>query len=289
MIEHALAGQSYAFFLLLAVVVGTAVSIDSARRSGFRIAPLAGVLAGMAVAGVLGCKLYAVVERGGGLHGLAWELGHGYRYPGGVAAASLALPVLWMLLRPPVSLAGLADLCAPSVGIAVAVMRIGCLIDGCCYGSPSSLPWAIRFPAHSPAWNAHLKAGLIDAHAAWSLPVHPLQVYFGLASLGTALFLLWFRRRRAYEGQLALLFLAIDGGAKLLLELLRYQSQPHLQWMALGMMASGVMGLLSVAGLRARRARELASGRRASGPSGAAPIPPGGGTVPGLMGRGFRP
>ena len=40
----------------------------------------------------------------------------------------------------------MADILAPSVALGYAVGRIGCLLNGCCFGRACELPWAIRFP-----------------------------------------------------------------------------------------------------------------------------------------------
>jgi phosphatidylglycerol:prolipoprotein diacylglycerol transferase len=46
----------------------------------------------------------------------------------------------------------LADLIAPGVVLGVALGRVGCFLNGCCYGGPCELPWAAEFPFPSPAY-----------------------------------------------------------------------------------------------------------------------------------------
>jgi phosphatidylglycerol:prolipoprotein diacylglycerol transferase len=46
----------------------------------------------------------------------------------------------------------LADLIAPSLLVGLALGRIGCLLNGCCYGGASDLPWAVHFPRNSPPY-----------------------------------------------------------------------------------------------------------------------------------------
>ncbi|MEY4916408.1 MAG: Phosphatidylglycerol--prolipoprotein diacylglyceryl transferase, partial [Verrucomicrobiota bacterium] len=41
----------------------------------------------------------------------------------------------------------IADILAPSIALGSVFGRIGCLMNGCCYGYPCDLPWAIHFPA----------------------------------------------------------------------------------------------------------------------------------------------
>jgi len=94
-----------------------------------------------------------------------------------------------------------AELATVPLGLALMVARLGCLLAGCDYGKVSSLPWAIRFPAHSPAWQDHLRAGLVPASRAASLAVHPTQLYE--AGLGLAIAVMApmvARRREAHRG-----------------------------------------------------------------------------------------
>ena len=73
-----------------------------------------------------------------------------------------------------------ADVAAPSVVLGTAITRVGCLLFGCDFGGRSNLPWAIRFPQHSPAWNRHVELYQLPRAAEWSFPVHPTQIYESL-------------------------------------------------------------------------------------------------------------
>ena len=44
----------------------------------------------------------------------------------------------------------IADVLAPSIALGSVFGRIGCLLNGCCYGRACNLPWAISFPADNP-------------------------------------------------------------------------------------------------------------------------------------------
>jgi phosphatidylglycerol:prolipoprotein diacylglycerol transferase len=242
----------YPTFLLLSCVAGTAATLYLVARSGLPTRRLAVLLLLTGVGAVAGAKLYGIVERGGGWHGLGWEIGTGYRYPGAVVAVLLVLPLLRRMMLADVSLLALGDCAVAGVGVPIAVMRIGCFLAGCCFGVPSSLPWAVEFPIGSPAWSAQVRARLIDGHVTASLPVHPLELYFGLAALGVMAVLLRFRARQRYEGQLILVFFVLDGAAKFLLEFLRFDYAAHLQWMAIG---PAVMAALMLAAVRAAHRR----------------------------------
>ncbi len=61
------------------------------------------------------------------------------------AIAVGTLYILWYCRRKKLPFFKVADLVAPSFAIGYAIGRIGCFMNGCCYGVPSNLPWAVRF------------------------------------------------------------------------------------------------------------------------------------------------
>ena len=56
-------------------------------------------------------------------------------------------------------LLAMADLITPSMLLGLAIGRIGCLLNGCCFGAVCDHAWAIQFPAGSPAYFAQAQRG----------------------------------------------------------------------------------------------------------------------------------
>jgi len=76
------------------------------------------------------------------------------------------------------------DVMAPSIALGIALGRLGCFLNGCCYGDLCETPHlGVRFPAQSAPWYDQLKAGQITEAAPRSLPVHPTQLYSALDGL----------------------------------------------------------------------------------------------------------
>ena len=69
------------------------------------------------------------------------------------------------------------DHLAIALPMALAVSRLGCLMAGCCFGSPTTLPLGIKYAAGSQAWQSQLIQGLISDNDHCSLAVHPVQLY----------------------------------------------------------------------------------------------------------------
>lgn len=64
------------------------------------------------------------------------------------------------------SLLLITDLSVPSLFIGSTIGRLGCFFNGCCYGAPSSVPWAVSFNRILP-----------------TPPSHPVQLYESALSL----------------------------------------------------------------------------------------------------------
>jgi phosphatidylglycerol:prolipoprotein diacylglycerol transferase len=104
-----------------------------------------------------------------------------------------------------------ADLCAPWIAFGLALTRVGCFLNGCCFGKVTNVPWAVRFPIGSPAWESQRDAHLI-ANGAATLPVHPTEIYLALLNLLTFVALYFIiRRRKHFDGQVFAWLLILKG------------------------------------------------------------------------------
>lgn len=107
----------------------------------------------------------------------------------------------------------LADLVAPSVILGQAIGRVGCFLNGCCFGVPTGSIFGMRFP----------KDSLPDIAFA-GLPVHPTQLY-ELALDLAGFFILWsMRRKLRFDGGLFLIYLMMYSIIRLMVSGLRGDS-----------------------------------------------------------------
>lgn len=168
---------------------------------------------------------------------------------GGLIAALLA-PAIYLRRRPG-AVAAFFDRAVIPMGIAFAFVRVGCFLEGCDYGRPTALRWGVRFPPGSIAARAHAAAGWVP-EGAFSLPVHPTELYeslLGLAALGFALPVLL--RRRERDGRAFVLWMSVYAVGRFALEFLRadadrgiYAGLSSAQWVSLGILAALAVGVL---------------------------------------------
>lgn len=128
------------------------------------------------------------------------------------------------------------DAAAPALGVLVAGGRLGCLVAGCCHGKPSA--WGLAYPPGTPAFDEHVRRGLVGARAPSSLATWPAPAFEAL--VGAALVCVGLRARRGGAFALVLGGYAL---ARLGLEALRDDPRPRLgpltlaQWLALAVLA----------------------------------------------------
>jgi len=144
----------------------------------------------------------------------------------------------------------LGDVAMPSVFLGMAFGRLGCLLNGCCFGDRCELPWAIQFPAQSVPFNVLVNRGFLDPQAAASLPLHPTQIYSSINALVlAAITATYFRSRPRHGAVLAVGFVAYPI-SRLVIERLRGDEMGQFgtsltiaQWVSLGVSACSLIYL----------------------------------------------
>ncbi len=199
----------YAFLQAIAMVLGLYLMIRQAEKTGLDSQSV--FRAGLMTVGfaLLSARFYIVFQdlnyyiRQPGEILQYWKGGTASfgAYIGGFLAAILAAK--WQRLTIPKFL----DCCAPAVALAIVLGRLGCFLNGCCFGRESDLTWALRFPEGSGPYYAQLRDRLIAPHDL-TLPVHPTQLYEAVYAFGLFFILIKCRQAQRYDGELfALLFI----------------------------------------------------------------------------------
>ncbi len=105
---------------------------------------------------VVGARIFYVVhywERfaGTGVWNIINLTAGGLEFYGGFIGAMVGILAFMLVKR--VSVRLYLDILAPSLMLGMAAARVGCFLNGCCWGgpAPASLPWAVHFPYASPA------------------------------------------------------------------------------------------------------------------------------------------
>ena len=106
------------------------------------------------------------------------------------------------------------DMIAMSIPVPFIFAKLGCLFNGCCYGKPCNLPWAITFPQTSRI----APAGIL---------LHPTQIYEIILMLIITMFFIIFRSKQ-WRGTKILWFLALYGFGRAIIEIFRGDFDHHM-------------------------------------------------------------
>ena len=211
-------GQAY----LVIFLVGGALMIHRSRLGNVALPGFVDIWLAGGLGASLGARLYYLI-----IHGLllrtpigSWIGPSGSGSWGAFLGAILAIAIVARMRD--LALLRWLDIAGPVAALGEVIGRIGCWLAGDDFGRITTLPWGIRFPVRSFAWQAQLERGEIASTAATSLPVHPQQFYLALnaAVLFVVLSAVW-RRSRAKPGVTIGLYLLLYGASRFPIEFLR--------------------------------------------------------------------
>jgi phosphatidylglycerol---prolipoprotein diacylglyceryl transferase len=135
---------------------------------------------------------------------------------GGVFYGGLILAVavaFWFMRKHRLPLWQTCDVFAPGIALGHAVGRLGCLAAGCCYGKPTTVPWAVTFTNRLAAANVGTPL---------NVPLHPTQIYESAAeALILVVLLATEKKGRAYPGRTFWLYMLMYAVSRFIIEFYR--------------------------------------------------------------------
>lgn len=196
---------SYGVLVLAAFLAAYLFAKKKAVKIGLPAEMVSDLFLVLFVTGVLGSRLFYVLQhwddfRGEFLRAFMIHEGGLVWYGGFLAAASSGLVYAafrkWPILK-------LADLTAPYLALGQGIGRLGCFLNGCCYGSETQHFWGVRFPGDT-------------------ILRHPVQLYEAAASfLIFVALLLFYDRKSRKDGAIIVLYLWLYASARFVVEFFR--------------------------------------------------------------------
>ncbi len=123
-----------------------------------------------------------------------------------------------------ISIPDAADLLAPFIALGHSIGRIGCFLNGCCFGRPTDSIFGVQFP-FSP------------------VKVYPTQLFSSAGLFCIFLVLLFMQKRRGFKGQIIALYLVMYGVFRFFIEFLRGDLAPLFYSLSL----TQIISIISVA------------------------------------------
>jgi phosphatidylglycerol---prolipoprotein diacylglyceryl transferase len=180
----------YGVLVATGFLVGLWTATRRGSRDGIPGERIADLGLWIMVGAIVGARLFFVIAywRDDFAHKPFWEVfmirKGGLVFYGGLVGASLAC--IFQVRAKRLPLWKIADALAPSIALGYVFGRLGCLMNGCCYGKACALPWAVHFP---------------NDHESFPQGVHPTQIYESLMNLALYGALAWLYRHKKFDGQ----------------------------------------------------------------------------------------
>lgn len=216
---------TYGFFLALAFLSAIYIGSREAGRLGLPVAKFFDMCFYAVLGALIGSRLlYILLDIRPFLeHPLKifalWE--GGLVFHGGVILALAA--AFYYIRRHHLPWRTTLDALALGLPVGQFFGRVGCFMAGCCYGTPSVLPWAVTFT--HPETLCPVKE-----------PLHPAQLYEAFLALGVFGLLSILKTRKRYEGQMILTYFSLAGLMRFVVEFFRHPGDyrgPMIGWMPL--------------------------------------------------------
>jgi len=253
---------SYGLMLVVAFVACGQIAKRLAGRCGFNGELFVNAAMIAIITGLIGARLCHVLENwaeftnphltfANNLLNAVNVRAGGLTFYGGLILATPCCIGYALYHRVPIKIG--MDIVAVVLMVGLGVGRIGCLLNGCCFGERCDVPGlGMRFPYGSEPYlmqvreNPHLLPLLAGQPA---LPVLPTQIYSSLTAFLLAGLLFGYLTLPHRAGRVFALMLMLEGVARFILELLRIEDvvwNPHVLGHGLAFSISQIFAMMSV-------------------------------------------
>ncbi|HPT69980.1 MAG TPA: prolipoprotein diacylglyceryl transferase [Syntrophomonas sp.] len=199
---------SWGFMLAIAVIVAIIGLTKLFKREGYDPDSVLDLVILLVLAGIVGSRLLyiiayqwqellndpaAVLSLKNGISGLVWY-----------GSVLLDVPLfIWYLRRKKYPMWNVLDMFAPFVALGYAIVRIGCFLNGCCYGELTSSACGVVFP-------------YVDSFTRYPTQLFSSGINFILFGI-----LYWYYPRRSYDGEVFVFYFMGYSVYRFLIEFLR--------------------------------------------------------------------
>lgn len=215
-----LAVRTYGFLLALAFIFGIWFSTKRAKKDGLGTEWLPDLSLIILISAIAGSRFFYVIYHMEEFKGHILDMINPIQSTGEIGIGGLSMfgglilaiicGVIYTYMKK-LNIWRIADIVAPSIMLGLGIARVGCFLNGCCFGEPSSCSVAVIFPTDSPA-----------GYMFPDTPLFPIQLVASLKGFLIFGILLILERYRRFYGFTFWLMLALYSVGRFTIDFFRY-------------------------------------------------------------------
>jgi phosphatidylglycerol:prolipoprotein diacylglycerol transferase len=215
--------HSYGVLLAISFILGIFIAIKKGEKRDIKSDEIINVGFIIIISSIIGARLFYVLFHLSEFEGrwlyTFWPVQEdgtvglgGLILLGGFIAALLS-SIVYILYKK-LNFWKLADSMIPGFALGIFLTRIGCYLNGCCFGKECHLPWAVKFPPGSPAGSTM-----------GDLSLHPTQLYSSLYALIIFFILMMLDRFKLLDGITTGMFFILYGISRFIVDFFRFYEE----------------------------------------------------------------
>ncbi len=221
--------HSYGFMLAVAFLIAIIGVGRAVKKEDIKFETIIDLATWVLIGAIVGARLvYVITEYRSFIYSPWWEVfrvnSGGLAFHGGLLGGFLA--GYWFVQRKKIFPWKLADIVAPYIALGYAIVRVGCFLNGCCYGKVAHVPWALQCAANDFALR------------------HPTQLYSMIGSFLLFFILLAMRNHRHFHGFLFLFYVGSYSIMRFIVEIFR-ESPMVYPWLSLAQLVCVILAVVS--------------------------------------------
>lgn len=215
--------RAYGFTLAISFLLGIYLAVRRAKGRGIEPEKVMDLSVIIIIASIVGSRFMYVIFHLDEFAGHWTDTFNPFQSNGQIGIAGLTmlggviLAVLSSILylrAKKLPVLKIADIIIPLFFLGEAITRIGCYLNGCCYGIPCDGPLCVVFPPDSPAGAMYQ-----------GVHIHPTQLYSSFYALVVLIVMLLLDRKPRFDGYLLSLFFLFYGVGRFIIDLFRYYEE----------------------------------------------------------------
>ena len=212
--------RTYGLLLAVSFIAGILLALRRSRARGLNQNQMINMSLLIMLAGIVGARIMYVIPHWNEFSANPLDIISPFQSSGSIGLTGLTMyggfiaavlvSILYLRVNR-LSIWRACDAFAPSIALGIGVSRVGCFMNGCCFGLPTESALGVVFPAFSAAGSFYPDVAL-----------HPAQLYNAVLGFGLFGLLMWLDRKPRYDGFLFAVLLIAEPITRFFVDLFRY-------------------------------------------------------------------